>query len=354
MRRTIRLFFLLLLPAGLLLFSLGCYDRYTGNYDEVPELTESAFLEEVKPDEKFEEERIRLLENLEKEQEAVYTINAGDNVAVSVYNHPDLAVKTTVTPDGYIGMMFIGQVKVAGLTLAEASQQIEEKLSKYIRNPKVGLSPYEIKSETVTIAGAVLKPGMYDITNGMRLADLFAKAGGGTTRFYDGQTLDATDLDRSVFLRRNKIIPLDFEKAIVTGLPPHNVLLHKGDYIYIATREDSMVYLIGDAMKPYRHVWNRRLGLLELLSDAGWLKETRWSHVIILRGGFVNPQMYKVDLDGILNGKKRNVPLLENDIVYVPRDNISEYNVIVRKLLPTGQLINMLTTPMTWGASLGK
>ena len=347
------LFFFLTVSAALLL-GTGCYDRYTGNYDEVPELEiESALLEESQNSEQEEERWIRQLEALEKEADEIYTINSGDNVSITVYNHSDLAVKTTVTPDGYVGMVFIGQVKVAGLTLEQASNLIEEKLSKYIRNPKVGISPYEIRSETVTIAGAVVKPGMYDVSNGMRLADLFAKAGGGSTHFYDGQTLDATDLEKSVFLRHNKVIPLDFRLAITTGQAPHNVLLRKGDYIYIAPREDSVVYLAGDVKKPYRRIWERSMGVLELLSDAGWINETHWSHVIIIRGGFANPKMYKVDLDGILAGKKRNVPLQPGDVVYMPHDNISEYNVFVRKLLPTGQLINMLTTPLTWGAAMG-
>lgn len=349
----------LILLSAAVLFSGGCYDRFTGNYDEIPELVDIESEvenpeEEAKKREEQEAERIRILEELEQEKEQVYTINSGDNVEIIVYNHEDLTIKTTVTPDGHIGMVFIGQVKVAGLTLEQASRLIEEKLSKYIRNPKVGISPYEIRSETVTIAGAVAKPGMYDISNGMRLADLFAKAGGAATRYFDGQTLDATNFEKSIFLRRNKIVPLNFEKAIVSGQAPDNVLLRKGDYIYIAQREDAMVYVIGDAKKPSRHMWSKKLGLLELLSSSSWLNETHWSHVIIIRGSFDNPKMYKVDLDAILAGKKKNVALRPNDVVYVPHDNISEYNVFVRKLLPTGQLLNMLTTPFTWASGMGR
>ena len=66
--------------------------------------------------------------------------------------------------------------------------------------------------------------------------------------------------------------------------------------------------------------------------------------MIIIRDGLVNPKMYKVDVDGILAGKCRNITLKSGDIVYVPKDNLSEYNVFVRKLLPTAQLINLLTS----------
>ena len=354
MKLPFRTFRRCFLPAAVLLLLCGCYDRSTGNYDDIPELDadDSALLEKSEAEEIPEEENLKILEALERDSGEVYTINSGDNVEIMVYNHPDLAFKTAVTPDGFIGMVFVGQVKVAGLTLEQAAKAIEEKLSRYIRNPNVGIAPYEIRSETVTIAGAVMHPGLYDIFHGMRLADLFAKAGGAATRFYDGQTLDAADLEKSVFLRDNKIIPLDFQRAIVSGQAPYNILLRKGDYIYIAPREDSMVYLIGDVKRPYRHIWSNNLGLLELLSDAGWVNETYWSHVILLRGSIANPQMYKIDLDGILSGKKRNVRLRPGDIVYVPHDNISEYNVFVRKLFPTAQLINMLTTPAAWSSSL--
>ena len=234
---------LFFLPAALLL--TGCYDRWTSNYDEVPELEygRSALLETSEGSE-AEELRLKKLEALEKVPEAPYTLNAGDNVSITVYNHSDLNVRTTITPDGFIGMVFVGQIKVAGLTLEQASDAIEQKLSKYIRNPKVGISPSEIRSETVTIAGAITKPGMYEISNGMRLADLFAKAGGSATHYTDGQTLDAADLDNSLYIRHGEIVPLDFEKAISTGRRPHNVLLRKGDYIYIMPKQESRVYLI--------------------------------------------------------------------------------------------------------------
>jgi hypothetical protein len=58
-----------------------------------------------------------------------------------------------------------------------------------------------------------------------------------------------------------------------------------------------------------------------------------------------NPRFYRVDLDGILQGRCANVRLQPGDVVYVPHDNISEYNVFVRKLLPTAQFLSTFTFP---------
>ena len=341
-----------LFPVAALLLT-GCYNRWTGNYDELPELTgeENAVLESSALSPEEQQKRLEELRKLADEKPPAYTINSGDKLEISVYNHPDLSSKITVTPDGHLGMVLVGQIKVAGLTIAEASAKVEEALSRYIRNPKVGLSLYEIGSQTATIAGAVMHSGIYPIDDGMRLADLFAKAGGGVSRHYDGQTMNAADLEHSFFIRNHKMLPVNFARAIEQGDPLHNIPMHRGDYVYIAARDNSMVYLIGEVKRPGRQVWTRQLGLLELLSAAGWLNETYWKNAIIIRGGLAQPQMYKVDLDGILRGDVPNIAVRPGDIVYVPRDNISEYNVFIRKLMPTAQLVNMMLTPAAFATS---
>jgi len=345
----------MLFAASLIFCLTCCYDRWTGNYDKVPELDYKHVAVVDKNELSAEEKQKRddYLKKIACEKTPVYTINGGDQIEIKVYNHADLTTRTTVTPDGFIGMVLIGEIKVSGLTLSQASKKIEDALSKYIRNPKVGLSPFEIVSETATIAGAVSSSGIYTIFNGMRLADLFAKAGGAASRLYDGQTVSAADFPNSLFIRNNKVIPVDFARAIELGDPIHNLPLRRGDYIFIAARENSQVFLIGDIKQPRQHLWHRQLGLLELLAEGGWMKETHWSNVIIIRGGLANPKMYKVNVDGILRGQHPNVALKSGDIVYVPQDNISEYNVFIRKLFPTAQLINMMITPAAWMSSAG-
>ena len=334
--------------AGLLLCS--CYDRWTDNYSEFPDLSDSksAILDESGLSEAEIARREKSLQDWENAPAPQYRINAGDKLSIMVYDHADLATKCIVTPDGCIGFVFIGEINLAGLTLSEAAGKLEKSLSKYIRNPSVGITPYEIGSETVTIVGAVKHAGMYVISNGMRLADVYAKAGGSEQRYFDGQTLDAADLTNSVLVREGSILPVDFRRAVEQGDPKYNIRLRKGDYIYIAVRSESMVCLVGNVQRPHKRLWDNNLGLLELLTTGGWVQETYWPRVIIIRGGVANPTMYKVDLDAVLRGEKPNVMLHAGDIVYVPKDDISEYNVFVRKLIPTAQLINLITTPMTW------
>ena len=146
------------------------------------------------------------------------------------------------------------------------------------------------------------------------------------------------------WFRKGEALPVDFRKAINEGDSLHNIRIRKGDHVFIGQRLEASVTICGDVSNPHKRLYEKGMGLIETLTAAGWLRETHWSHVIIIRDGLANPKMYKVDVDGILAGKCRNITLKAGDIVYVPRDDLAEYNVFVRKLLPTGQLFNLLTS----------
>jgi len=326
----------------------GCYfDRLTSNYDSVFEVSntedDSAIIDETGRDkETIARNRKRLME-IEMEEEPTYHMNAGDRIEIRVYDHPDLGMTTKIGPDGTIGFAYMGQVKLSGHTIAEGADTIRDGIAPYVKNPVVSITILEVESETATIAGACTKPGVYNISNTTRLADLYAMAGSSAERLFNGVDVDIADLENSVIVRKGEILPVNFTAAINTGDTLHNIRIRKGDYIFIAQRMESSVTICGEVKHPHKRLFEPGMGLLETLTSAGWMIEDHWKYVIIIREGLAHPRLYKVDVDGILAGKCRNVTLKSGDIVYVPKDDISEYNVFVRKLLPTAQLINLLT-----------
>ena len=333
----------------LFIFQAGCYwDRLTGNYDDVFDLTnrqdDSAILEESGRDEETLARNRKRLEELAAEDEPVYRMNAGDGIEIRVYDHPDMNMKTKIGPDGMIGFAFIGQLKLSGLTIGEAAEAMREGLAPYLKNPVVSITVTDIQSETATIAGACAKPGVFGISNSTLLADLYAIAGSSAVRLFNGVDVDVADLEHSMIFRKGEVLPVDFRLAIEHGDRLNNIRIRKGDYVFIAQRMEASVTICGEVASPHKRLYEPGMGLIETLTSAGWMKESHWKHVIIIRDGLVHPKMYKVDVDGILAGKCRNVTLRAGDILYVPKDNISEYNVFVRKLLPTVQIFNLLTS----------
>ena len=326
---------------------LGCYtDRMTTNYNDVFEVTntddDSAILDESGRTAEDEARIKKRLMELEMEEEPAYHMNAGDQVEIRVYDHPDLGMTTRIGPDGMVGIAFMGQVKLSGQTIAQGAESIREGLAPYVKNPVVSITVLDVQSETATIAGACAKPGVYSISNATRLADLYAMAGSSDERLFNGVDVDVADLEHSIFVRKGELLPVDFIKAISNGDVLHNIRVRKGDYVFIAQRMESSVIICGEVKNPHKRLFEAGMGLIEFLTAAGWMKDTHWSHVIIIRDGLSHPKLYKVDVDGILAGKCRNVPLKAGDIVYVPKDDLSEYNVFVNKLMPTAQLFNLI------------
>ena len=324
----------------------GCYtDRWTSHYDELPDLStaeEDAVIgESGRSDEDNARIRKRLME-LDMEEEPAYHMNAGDQIEIRVYDHPDLGMTTRIGPDGMVGFAFMGQVKLSGQTIAQGAECIREGLAPYVKNPVVSITILDVQSETATIAGACAKPGVYGVSNSTRLADFYAMAGSSAKRLFNGVDVDVADLEHSILVRRGEILPVDFRQAVDRGDQLNNVRVRRGDYVFIAQRMESSVIICGDVKSPHKRLYETGMGLLETLTAAGWLNETHWKNVIIIRDGLANPKFYKVNVDGILAGKSRNVPLKAGDIIYVPRDDLSEYNVFVKKLLPSAQLFSLI------------
>ena len=337
------------IAAAIVVLASGCYlDRLTDSYDTASDSVASeefsAILEESGRDAETARRHEERLRQLAEEAEPVYKMNAGDTIEIRVYGHDDLGMLTKIGPDGTVGIAFMGQVRLSGCSISEGAETIRKGLAPYVKNPVVSIAVKEVISETATIAGACTHPGVFGISNGTRLADLYAMAGASAERLFNGVEMDIADLTQSIVVRKGEILPVDFQKAINMGDPLHNIRIRRGDYVYIAQRMEASITICGEVRNPHKRMLEPNLSLLEALTAAGWMLDTHWKHVIIIRDGLANPRMYKVDVDGILAGKCRNVRLKAGDIIYVPKDDISEYNVFVRKLLPTAQLFNLFAS----------
>jgi protein involved in polysaccharide export with SLBB domain len=77
-------------------------------------------------------------------------LRAGDKVAVSIFNHPELAVASgTIDAEGNLAMPLVGNVPVAGSEPDAAANRIGDAMNKYLRKPVVSLS---VLAQNATIA----------------------------------------------------------------------------------------------------------------------------------------------------------------------------------------------------------
>ena len=302
----------------------------------------------VKPPEPVNERDLtEQLKKLHTPDTSPYKITPGDQFDITVYEHPELTVRQIiVTPDGFVSAPLIGPVKIGGLSLVEATEALKKQSSQYIRKPLVSLIPIRINGYNFTIVGRVNVPGCYPISIGnTRLIDAVAMARGLSEGLFHGDTVELADLENAYISRDGRLLPVNFQKALLRGDPLHNIPLKNGDYIYIPSVMNSTVALLGQVGKPTYVGFKEGMTVLQALPYGGGLRETHSDEIKVIRGGLKNPVVYTVNVTKMQEGKIMDFPLQANDIVYVPADGISDWNVIVRKILPSLQGLSMLAGP---------
>ena len=302
----------------------------------------------VKPPEPVNERDLtEQLKKLHTPDTSPYKITPGDQFDITVYEHPELTVRQIiVTPDGFVSAPLIGPVKIGGLSLVEATEALKKQISQYIRKPLVSLIPIRINGYNFTIVGRVNVPGCYPISIGnTRLIDAVAMARGLSEGLFHGDTVELADLENAYISRDGRLLPVNFQKALLRGDPLHNIPLKNGDYIYIPSVMNSTVALLGQVGKPTYVGFKEGMTVLQALPYGGGLRETHSDEIKVIRGGLKNPVVYTVNVTKMQEGKIMDFPLQANDIVYVPADGISDWNVIVRKILPSLQGLSMPAAP---------
>ncbi|MDP5029782.1 MAG: polysaccharide export protein [Paraglaciecola sp.] len=117
-----------------------------------------------------------------------YLIGPGDSVSIFVWRNPDISGSFIVRPDGKVTTSLVEDVQVSGKTPTMLAREIEEKLSKYINNPRVTVSVNNFNgplSEQVRVIGEATNPQAINYVEKMTLLDLMI-AVGGLTEFAAG------------------------------------------------------------------------------------------------------------------------------------------------------------------------
>jgi protein involved in polysaccharide export with SLBB domain len=110
-----------------------------------------------------------------------YKLGTGDHIRIQVFNEEDLTVEAALTDAGTIAYPFLGEIKVAGMTIGQLANYITQQLKgPYLVDPKVSVSVMEYRG--FFIYGEVEKPGNYPYQPGLTIQRAVAIAGGFTER----------------------------------------------------------------------------------------------------------------------------------------------------------------------------
>ncbi len=107
-----------------------------------------------------------------------YVIKPNDQIKSSVFDNPDISVNAAVPPDGIISFPLVGELMVLGKTARQLEVMLADKLSYYIKNPKVSVQISAYNPLKIYLIGAFRNPGSYNYKPENRFVDYLSEAGG--------------------------------------------------------------------------------------------------------------------------------------------------------------------------------
>lgn len=232
---------------------------------------------------------------------ADYILGPGDVIRVTVYDNEDLKTEARISDEGFVIMPLLGQVKLAGMTVAQASDHIITLLADgYIINPQVNIFIQEFRSKKAIILGRINKPGLIEMSGPITLLELISQAGGLADDFGEKVTI------KRVENGKDHVIQVDLKSLIEGGDLKQNIDIRDGDTIYVG--KAGMCYVTGEVQTPNAYKCGDNMTVLKLIT---------------LAGGFTGKaSKSKVRIVRIVNGAETVLANVALDMLVLPDDVI--------------------------------
>jgi len=206
---------------------------------------------------------------------------------------------------------------------------IRERLGKYVKDPDVTVSLIEMRSQPVSVLGEVRNPGVVQLMGQKNLFEVLSLAG--------GLNPDAGNVIRITREKQWGEIPLaearlddtgnfwmaeiDVKEILEGSSPAKNIAVKPEDVITVPKGE--IVYVLGAVKKSGGFVLDSRekITVLQALAMAEGLDRfaSTGNAKIVRKTGAANKSTeIHVDLKRLLEGKAVDIPLADNDILFVP------------------------------------
>jgi polysaccharide export outer membrane protein len=277
-----------------------------------------------------------------------YELGPNDQILIGVPELDEINQRPfRIDADGFINLPLIGRVKAAGLLVRGLETELTTRFRDFARDPHVIIQVVQYRTEPVTFYGAFKTTGIFPLQGGRTLVEMLAAVGGmqpnASRRIRITRRLEYGPIPLSYAVedpeKKVSTVEISLDSLTQNVNPAENIILDAYDTITAETAQP--VYVNGEVTKPSSIPLGERqsISVLQALTEAGGLTPIA-SHgkVLVLRPilGTSLRAPIEVDLNRIYAGKDNDFPLLPNDVLYVPRDNVRAV------LVPTGTA--MLTT----------
>lgn len=237
-----------------------------------------------------------------------YQLGPDDTLLVQVYGKQNNKYELVVDRHGNVNLPDIGPLSVSGLTVAEASSLIQDRITQANIGLQAAISMGQLRTINIFVAGEARNPGMYAVSALTSVTQALYVSGGVT---------DIGSLRDIRITRAGKIVSsFDLYDLLLQGNNANDVTLQHGDVLFVAPI-GALATIEGAVRRPaiYELTANDNIG--SLLKMAGGLTpEAQLKNVVIERATAAGRELVNINLaDNSAHSKN----LLSGDRLVIPQ-----------------------------------
>jgi polysaccharide export outer membrane protein len=290
---------------------------------------------------------IQDISSLFRHSQLNYKLSPGDILSIYLWAYPEITPPVSnanndqsiqangfqIDQTGYIQFPIIGRYKAAGKSLAQVNQELRSQLSRYLKTPDVIARVLSYQGQRYSVQGNVMKGGQFFLSDQpVSVYTALGLAGGVNTQFGDNTSITLVRQGRTFQLNS-----IDLEKA---GYSLHNLLIQPNDTLYVNSKENQKVYVMGESGKNQSLLMrDQGMTLSDVLGESLGLNPNTASasRIYVLRSDAQTQQteLYHMNLLSLGDfGLANQFKMHRNDIVYVDSTGLARWQRIVTQILP--------------------
>lgn len=227
---------------------------------------------------------------------------------------------------GKVDLPDIPPIEIVGLTLDEAKEKLQERLSEEVKDVELFITYRDRLTRKVEITG-LTAVSTIPVDGKMRLYEVIARS----------HIPPHANLFMSYVLRDGCPLNIDLHQLINKGDMCQNIVMRGGDKIYIANPNDCTAMIMGEVRNPRPiQLPYGFMSLREAIVTAGGIPYTGDKNCIqVIRGNLQCPKIYVLSWNHIVHLPNDSLLLMPGDTVYISPKPITEWNRFIDQLLPS-------------------
>ncbi|WP_407488907.1 polysaccharide biosynthesis/export family protein [Acinetobacter baumannii] len=277
-----------------------------------------------------------------------YRLSPYDILSIQLWAYPEItpptqdkeSINTGYPIDiyGNIQLPLIGQIHVAGKTVPETTRLLRNQFAKYLKTPDVIVRVLSYEGRRFYVNGQVQKSGQYTLDDQpISVYSALSMAGG-----VNPQTGDNTNIQ---LIRNGQTYSLNAINLERQGYSLHKLLVQPNDTIFVNTKQDQKLYVMGESNKNEAiNLRDEGMTLSDVLGESQGINPYSASaaRIYVMRTNLQNKQstIYQLNLSNIGNLALSNqFRMQKNDIVYIDATGLTRWQRVIGQIVPFASAI---------------